>query len=157
MKKEPNIYDTRFAWNSVTLTEKIVLFSRYLKSKGFKIFFSNVIDVFEGLERIDLSCREDFVQLLKATLVTNDLEWRLFDDLYRSFWVEEGGMEEQTDEQKAGQQQTTEGPMSQDAVIEIIPNQETKQESIPKLVLVFWGFVFYFSFYNEFRIIYLPR
>ena len=131
MKKEPNIYDTQFAWNSVTLTEKIVLFSRYLKSRGFKIFLSNVIDVLKGLEMIDLSCREDFVHLLKTTLVTNDLEWRLFDDLYRSFWVNEEGMEEQTDEQKAGKKQATERPMSQDAVIEIIPNQETKQESIP--------------------------
>jgi uncharacterized protein with von Willebrand factor type A (vWA) domain len=130
MKKEPNIYDTQFVWNSVTLTEKIVLFSRYLKSRGFKIFLSNVIDVLKGLEMIDLSSREDFVHLLKATLVTNDLEWRLFDDLYRSFWVDEEGKEEQTDEQKAGKKQATEGPMSQDAVIEIIPNQETQLESI---------------------------
>lgn len=131
MRKEPNICDTRFAWNSVTLTEKIVLFSRYLKSRGFKIFLSNVIDIFKGLEMIDLSCREDFFHLLKATLVTNDLEWRLFDHLYRSFWADEGDIEEQTDAQKPGEKHTREGPVSQAAVIEIVPNQESRKEHIP--------------------------
>jgi len=131
MKKESNTYDSRFERSSATLAERIVLFTRYLKSRGFKIFFSNVIDIFKGMEITDLSRKEDFAHLLKTTLVTNDLEWRLFDDLYRSFWLGKGGEEEQRDEHKAGQKITAEEPMSKGEVLEIIPKQEDNQESIP--------------------------
>lgn len=132
MKKESSICDIRFEWDSATLAERIVHFSRFLKSKGFKLFFSNVIDIFQGLEMIDLSRREDFAHLLKATLVTNDLEWRLFDDLYQSFWLERGGLEEQTGDHKAGETQTTEGPAEQAAITDIIPNQTIKDETGPE-------------------------
>jgi uncharacterized protein with von Willebrand factor type A (vWA) domain len=103
-----------------------------LKSRGFKIFLSNVIDIFKGMEIIDLSRREDFACLLKTTLVTNDLEWRLFDDLYRSFWLETGGMEEQRDNHKAGQKTKPEGQRKKAEVPEIIPNRENSQECSPE-------------------------
>jgi uncharacterized protein with von Willebrand factor type A (vWA) domain len=71
-----------------TLPEQVILFSRFLKNRGFRVFSSNVRDALEGLGKIDVGCREDFSATLRANLVSSDGEWNLFEDLFEEFWQE---------------------------------------------------------------------
>jgi uncharacterized protein with von Willebrand factor type A (vWA) domain len=68
------------------LAERVVLFSRFLKNHGFNVFSSNTVDSLRGLQEIDISKREDFLAVLRANLVTRDLEWELFVELFEEFW-----------------------------------------------------------------------
>jgi len=71
-----------------SLSEKIILFSGFLKNHGFKIFSSNIMEALQGLKEIDLLNREDFFSVLRANLVTTDVEWKLFEELFEEFWKE---------------------------------------------------------------------
>lgn len=72
--------------NDPGLAGRVVLFSRFLKEHGFKVFSSGIIDSLRGLEAIDISKREDFFSVLRANLISTDMEWRLFGDLFEEFW-----------------------------------------------------------------------
>ena len=74
--------------HEATLTDQVILFSRFLKNRGFKVFSSNVRDALKGLEKINMASREDFSATLRANMVTNDGEWKLFDELFDAFWQE---------------------------------------------------------------------
>ena len=90
MKKEGNTSNRRKAMNDESLSEKVILFSRFLRNHGFKIFSSNTTDLLRGLEEIDTTVRRDFYTTVRANLVTNEEEWRQFDDLFEAFWQETG-------------------------------------------------------------------
>ncbi|MBN2126491.1 MAG: VWA domain-containing protein [Deltaproteobacteria bacterium] len=72
--------------NDGTVAQRVVLFSRFLKGRGFKAFSSGVMDALRGLDEVGLSSRGDFRAVLRANLATNDMEWRLFDGLFDAFW-----------------------------------------------------------------------
>jgi uncharacterized protein with von Willebrand factor type A (vWA) domain len=74
--------------NDETLVRQVVLFSRFLRDHGFKIFSSAITDALKGLEQVDICSKGDFYAVLRANLVTNELEWRLFKDLFEVFWQE---------------------------------------------------------------------
>jgi len=81
--------------NTTSLTERTILFSRFLKNNGFKVFSSSIIESLRGLEEIDISRREDFLSVLRASLTTTDMEWKLFGELFEEFWQEHVNNEEQ--------------------------------------------------------------
>lgn len=70
-----------------TLTEQVILFSRFLKNRGFKVFSSNLRDAVVAIQEIDMGRKEDFSTALRANLVHTDGEWRHFDELFEAFWV----------------------------------------------------------------------
>jgi len=78
-----------------TLTCKIISFSHFLKGRGYKIFSSNVMDSLRSMEEIDISKREDFFHVLRTNLVTSDVEWELFEELFEEFWQGIENMEEE--------------------------------------------------------------
>lgn len=72
--------------NDSGLTKNIILFSIFLKNRGFKIFSSHIDDAIRSLEEIDISSREDFISVLRSNLVSNSMEWELFNELFEMFW-----------------------------------------------------------------------
>ncbi|MBW1801710.1 MAG: VWA domain-containing protein, partial [Deltaproteobacteria bacterium] len=104
MRDEPSLTDLKKCANNVTLSERITLFSHFLKQHGFKVFSSSVMDSLQGLEEIDISKKDDFFAILRTNLVTSDLEWRIFEDLFEEFWQGfENDEEEQHDEESMEQ------------------------------------------------------
>jgi uncharacterized protein with von Willebrand factor type A (vWA) domain len=79
------------------LAERVIVFSRYLRDRGFKVFPSTISDSLSSLDLTDISLREDFKAVLRANLVTSEAEWKLFDPLFEAFWGEREG-EEKRDE-----------------------------------------------------------
>ena len=72
--------------HTITLPKRVILFSRFLKNNGFKVFSSSVIESLKGLEEIDISKREDFFSVLRSNFTTTDMEWQLFGELFEEFW-----------------------------------------------------------------------
>jgi len=68
------------------LAGKVVRFADFLKGLGFRIFQSSVHDSLRSLEEIDILERPDVLAVLRANLVTNDLEWTQFRNLFDEFW-----------------------------------------------------------------------
>ncbi len=68
------------------VTERVILFSRFLRNRGFKVFSSCIVDALRGLESVDIAKREDFFSVLRANMVATDLEWRIFRELFDEFW-----------------------------------------------------------------------
>lgn len=64
----------------------MVRFADFLKGQGFRIFQSSVHDSLRSLEAIDILKRPDVLAVLRANLVTNDLEWIQFRNLFDEFW-----------------------------------------------------------------------
>ena len=62
--------------NDETLASRVVLFSRFLRDHGFKIFSSGVMDALKGLEHVDICEKGDFYAVLRTNLVSNELEWK---------------------------------------------------------------------------------
>jgi uncharacterized protein with von Willebrand factor type A (vWA) domain len=71
---------------SVGLAGQVVRFADFLKSRGFRIFQSSIHDALVALRWIDLSVRQDFMAVLRTSLITNDIEWSKFDGLFDEFW-----------------------------------------------------------------------
>ena len=72
--------------NSAGLTERIILFSRFLKERGFKVFSSSVVDALRSLEEAGIGDRQDFFHILRANFVSTDMEWKVFSELFEAFW-----------------------------------------------------------------------
>lgn len=68
------------------LAEQVILFSRFLKRRGFKVFSSNVVDALRGLEEAGVGDRRHFFNILRANFVSTDVEWKLFNELFEEFW-----------------------------------------------------------------------
>ncbi len=77
-----------------SISQRVILFARFLRSHGFKVFSTGIVDALKGLEETDLQDREDFFNVLRANLVAGDMEWRLFRDLFEEFWRAEEAPEE---------------------------------------------------------------
>jgi len=111
--------------NGNTLSEKVIFFSRFLKNHGFKIFSSNVCDSLQSLEQIDICNRADFFSILRANLVTGDLEWKLFGELFEQFWQD---FEEQEDDSTCDEPQEP-SSCSDESIMEMIQEISSDQES----------------------------
>jgi uncharacterized protein with von Willebrand factor type A (vWA) domain len=84
----------------LNLPERVILFSRFLRYRGFKVFSSGIADALRGLEAVDIGKREDFFSVLRANLVTTDMEWRIFRELFDEFW--QGVIEGEEKEKEEG-------------------------------------------------------
>jgi hypothetical protein len=85
------------------ITQKVILFARFLRNHGFKVFSTGTVDALRGLDETGLQDREDFFNILRANLVAGDMEWKLFRDLFEEFWgaveaLKEKGREAQEEE-----------------------------------------------------------
>lgn len=101
MKSGQNTFHQPFKTSGPCLAERVVLFSRFLKSRGFKTFPSSIMDSLQCLEEISIVEKGDFFSVLRANLVTNDVEWGLFRELFEEFWqdVADSGEEEESEGQ----------------------------------------------------------
>lgn len=72
--------------NNAGVAERVILFSRFLKSRGFKVFASSVVDALRSLEQGDIGDRQDFFYILRANFVSTDVEWQVFSELFEAFW-----------------------------------------------------------------------
>lgn len=97
MKNGPNTFNRPNRMKDLGLAGKVILFSSFLKNHGFKIFSSNITDSLQGLEEIDISKRGDFFSALRANLVTTDMEWGLFEELFEGFWKDTDKGEEESE------------------------------------------------------------
>jgi uncharacterized protein len=68
------------------ISERVILFARFLRSHGFKVFSTGIVDALKGLQETGLQDRDDFFNILRANLVAGDMEWKLFKDLFEEFW-----------------------------------------------------------------------
>ncbi len=68
------------------ISERVILFARFLRSHGFKVFSTGIVDALKGVQETGLQDRNDFFNILRANLVAGDMEWKLFKDLFEEFW-----------------------------------------------------------------------
>lgn len=68
------------------LAGRVIMFSDFLKRRGFKVFQSGVHDAIRSLETIDLFDKTDFLAALRSNLATGELEWKKFEELFYEFW-----------------------------------------------------------------------
>jgi uncharacterized protein len=104
------------------ISERVILFARFLRSHGFKVFSTGTVDALRGLEETGLQDREDFFNILRANLVAGDMEWKLFKDLFEEFWR----AEEDTQEKGRGDQEEESVPSPEDLVIVAPPQRSTE-------------------------------
>jgi len=69
------------------LAGKVVQFADFLKARGFRVFQSGVHDALRSLCEIHMD-KADFLAAVRASLVTNDLEWNQFEGLFNQFWAD---------------------------------------------------------------------
>ncbi len=86
-----------------SLAERVILFARFLRSHGFKVFSTGIVDALRALQETDIRDREDFFNALRANVVTGGMEWKLFRSLFEEFWRaaeahKEKGREDQEEE-----------------------------------------------------------
>ncbi|MFC1883482.1 VWA domain-containing protein [Thermodesulfobacteriota bacterium] len=72
--------------NGPGLAGKVAGFADFLREHGFNIFQSSVHDALRGLQETGLSAKEDTESVLRANLVTNDIEWHQFSSLFYDYW-----------------------------------------------------------------------
>ena len=70
------------------LTEQVILFARFLKRQGFKVFPPSVVDALRSLEQGGISEKRDFRNILRSNFTSSDVEWTLFQGLFETFWSE---------------------------------------------------------------------
>jgi uncharacterized protein with von Willebrand factor type A (vWA) domain len=68
------------------LAGRVITFSNFLKTHGFKVFQSSVHDALKSLETIDLFHKTDFLFALRSNLTTGEQEWKKFEELFYDFW-----------------------------------------------------------------------
>lgn len=115
MKYGPNTSNPTKMMDDSCLTERVLLFSRFLKNRGFRIFSSNIMDSLQSLGEIQISRKEDFFSALRSNLVTSDKEWELFEELFEAFWQDIDASEEEEECEAVRDQLECEG----DSVVEL--------------------------------------
>ena len=104
------------------ITERVILFARFLRSHGFKVFSTGMVDALKGLQETDLQDRDDFFNVLRANLVADDMEWKLFRDLFEEFW----GASEEPREKGREDQEKESVPNPEDLVMVAPPQRATE-------------------------------
>jgi uncharacterized protein len=111
-----------------SIVQRVILFARFLRSHGFKVFSTGVVGVLRGLEETGLQDREDFFNILRANLVAGDIEWKLFKDLFEEFWrpveaLKEKGREDREEEVR---------PCPEDLIM-VAPTQRSTEDRVDLL------------------------
>jgi len=112
-----------------SIAQRVILFARFLRSHGFKVFSTGIVDALKGLQETDFHDREDFFNVLRCNLVTSDMEWTLFRTLFEEFWRAE---EPQKEEGRENQEEEP-LPDTKDLMLEV-PPQLVPQEKADVLV-----------------------
>ncbi len=112
------------------LAGRVLLFSRFLKDHGFKIFSSNIVDTLESLKEIDVGVRGDFFYILRANLVTSDLEWQIFGDLFEEFWHNIENKEVEQKDQASKAQASLDDESIFEVPQEVTSQIESRKESV---------------------------
>jgi len=123
-RDELNISDVKTCASDVTLSERIMLFSHFLKQRGFKVFSSNVLDSLRSLEEIDISKKGDFFAILRTNLVTSDMEWKLFEALFEEFWQGFENDEEEYQDEESLEQSGDQGESGTEIVAEPLSDKD---------------------------------
>lgn len=113
------------------LAERVILFSRFLRDRGFKVFPSTISDSLHSLEQTDISFKGDFLAALRANLVSSEVEWRLFDSLFNAFWGEkEDGVriKERSKKKPVADQEI----VTAEASLGAVPDGKTGQKKAPE-------------------------
>jgi uncharacterized protein with von Willebrand factor type A (vWA) domain len=110
------------------IAEKVILFAGFLRSHGFKVFSTGIVDALKGLQETGLQDREDFFNVLRANLVAGDMEWKLFEDLFEDFW-----RAAEAPEEKGGENQEDESNPSPDDLIMVAPPQRCTEDRVDLL------------------------
>ncbi|MDY7038500.1 MAG: VWA domain-containing protein, partial [Thermodesulfobacteriota bacterium] len=117
---------------ATSLTERIVLFSNFLKGHGFKVFPSDILDSLRGMREVDLFKKEDFSSVLRANLVTTDMEWKLFGELFDEFWQEIEDEKEEEKTEDPHQEMECKGDSVEEVTLEITPDLRSPGEDACK-------------------------
>jgi len=100
----------------------VARFAVFIKSRGFRVFQSGILDTLRSLEQINLSSREDFFSALRANLVTNDMEWAQFLDLFEEFFRE-------NDQEDEKSKDDSDSPGNSDDASETDPKYQTESKA----------------------------
>ncbi len=68
------------------VARRVVGFARFLRSRGFKVFPGSAEKALSALTAVSIFKRPDFYHTLRATMVTNDLEWQQFPAYFKEYW-----------------------------------------------------------------------
>jgi uncharacterized protein len=68
------------------LLDQIIRFSRQLHEAGINVNLTNLIDLFSCIKYIDIGKPDDFYAANSATLISNQHDLVLFDQIYNAFW-----------------------------------------------------------------------
>ena len=68
------------------LLDQVIRFSRTLHEGGISVNSSNLIDLCQSFNYIDIANRDDFYAATRANLVSNANDLETFDLYFRRFW-----------------------------------------------------------------------
>ena len=111
-----------------SIAQRVILFARFLRSHGFKVFSTGTVDALRGLEETGLQDREDFFNILRANLVAGDMEWKLFKDLVEEFW-----RAEEDPQEKGREDQEEESVPSPEDLVMVAPPQRSTEDRVDQL------------------------
>ncbi|MFP3927903.1 MAG: vWA domain-containing protein [Desulfobacteraceae bacterium] len=77
------------------LAARVTAFGDFLRARGFRVFPTGVQDALACLRQINIQNRSDFLTVLRANLVSNDMEWGRFPALFQEYWDRLGPEEAQ--------------------------------------------------------------
>lgn len=69
------------------ITAAVVGFALFLRSRGFKVYQNCVVDALRSLLHIDPLDPQQFKCALRANMVSLDMEWRQFEELFNTYWA----------------------------------------------------------------------
>ncbi|MBU2498640.1 MAG: VWA domain-containing protein [Proteobacteria bacterium] len=129
MKSGPNILSRSCSSTRTGLPQRVVLFSRFLRDHGFKVFPSSIVEALQSLQEGDVCSKEDFFNILRTNLVVDEMEWKRFDGLFDVFWREIDLEEEENAAEDENQPADLDGDLPADKSQEVSVAQEGEVEA----------------------------
>jgi len=112
-----------------SIAQRVILFARFLRSHGFKVFSTGTVDALKGMQETGLHDRKDFFHILRANMVTGDMEWKLFNDLFEEFW-----RAREDPQEKGREDQEGESVPNPEDLIMVAPPQHANEDRVDLLV-----------------------
>lgn len=114
-----NIHKTDLITRKTALSDNVVAFCRYLRSKGFSIGPLEEADALQALEVLEaFQSADNFQMTLRAVLTKSFQQQRQFDELYEAYWKEVN---------RAVDSKIKDGPKEKS------PNKQSKKNKPPSL------------------------
>jgi len=112
------------------LAREVIRFTRFLKSRGFKVFQTSVRDAIRSLRVVSIENKEDFFSSLRTNLSSSDLEWMQFQSLFDEFWHRNEREDMKVDSPQPGMEELNEKDGSdQDAFCDVKGGNTESTES----------------------------